>query len=174
MLDLLCVLSRFSHVQLFMTLSIVAHQTLLSMGFSSQESYGEIPCPPPCDLPDWGTEPGSLAVQVDSLPLSHQGSPVFAVQQCKSAICIHIPSLLSPPPTHPQYHPSRSSQNTELSSRCYTAAPHQLSVLHLVVYICQWYSPDLSHISFPYCVHMLTLYCISIYTLQIGSSGPSF
>ena len=95
------------------------------------------------------------------------------VNQLNVYIHISLPLWTCLPPHLPS-HPSRSSQNTELSSRCYTAAPHQLSVLHLVVYICQWYSLDLSHISFPYCVHMLTLYCISIYTLQIGSSGPSF
>ena len=33
---MLCVLSSFSHVQLFATLWTVAHQALLSMGFSRQ------------------------------------------------------------------------------------------------------------------------------------------
>ena len=32
-------------------------------------------CPPPGDLPDPGIEPRSPALQADSLPLSHQGSP---------------------------------------------------------------------------------------------------
>ena len=31
---------------------------------------------------------------------------------------------------------SRSSQSPRLWSLCYTAAPHQLSVLHMVVYVC--------------------------------------
>ena len=104
-LDLLCVLSRFSHVQLFATLLTAAHQTLLSMEFSRQESWGGIPCPPPGDLPDPGIQPESLAVQVDSLPLSHWGSSVFAVQQCKSALCIHIPSLVSPSSHSPPISP---------------------------------------------------------------------
>ena len=47
----------------------------LSMGFSRQEYWGGLPCPPPGDPPDPGIEPKSPALQVDSLLLSHQGSP---------------------------------------------------------------------------------------------------
>ena len=35
-------------------------QALLSMGFSRQEYWSELPCPPPVDLPHPETEPGSL------------------------------------------------------------------------------------------------------------------
>ena len=38
-----------------------ARQAPLSMGFSRQEYCSGLPCPPPGDLPDPGTEPGSLA-----------------------------------------------------------------------------------------------------------------
>ena len=38
----------------------VAHQALLSMGFSRQEYWSELPCPPPGDLPDPGIKPTSL------------------------------------------------------------------------------------------------------------------
>ena len=41
-----CMLSRFSRVQLFATLWSVAHQTPLSMGFSRQEYWSGLPCPP--------------------------------------------------------------------------------------------------------------------------------
>ena len=41
------VLSCFSHVQLFVTLWTVAHQGLLSMGFSRQEYRSGLPCFPP-------------------------------------------------------------------------------------------------------------------------------
>ena len=34
-----------------------------------------LPCPPPEDLPDPGIEPGSPALQADTLLLSHQGNP---------------------------------------------------------------------------------------------------
>ena len=49
-------LSHFSHVQLFMTPWTVAHQAPLSVGFSRQEYWRELPCPPPGDLPDGGIE----------------------------------------------------------------------------------------------------------------------
>ena len=75
------VLSRFRHVRLFATLWTVALQAPLSLGFSGQESWSGSSCPPPGDLPNPGIEPASPvtpALQVDSLPLSHQGSPVLA------------------------------------------------------------------------------------------------
>ena len=39
---------------------IVAHQAPLFMGFSRLEYWSGLPCPPPGDLPNPGTEPGSL------------------------------------------------------------------------------------------------------------------
>ena len=53
-------LSRISHVQLFVTPRTVTHQAPLSMGFSMQEYWNVFPCPPPEDLPDSGIEPASL------------------------------------------------------------------------------------------------------------------
>ena len=50
------------------------------MGFSRQEYWSGLPCPPPGHLPDPGIEPTSPvspALQVDSLPLSHWGSPII-------------------------------------------------------------------------------------------------
>ena len=45
------------------------------MEFSREEYWGGLPCPSPGDLPNPGIESRSLALQADSLPLSHQGSP---------------------------------------------------------------------------------------------------
>ena len=56
----MCVQSRFSHVQLFAILWTVARQVPLSMGFSRQEYWNWLVCPPPEDLPDPGIEPVSL------------------------------------------------------------------------------------------------------------------
>ena len=53
-------LSRFSHVQLCVTLWIVAHQAPLSMGFPRQEYWSGLLCPPPGDLLDPGIKPVSL------------------------------------------------------------------------------------------------------------------
>ena len=49
-----------SRVQFFVALWTVAYQTPLSMIFSTQEYWSGLPCPPPGDLPDPGSEPASL------------------------------------------------------------------------------------------------------------------
>ena len=66
---------------------------------------------------------------------------VSTVQQSKSAICIHI---LPPTPLFWIFFPFRSPQSTEKSSLCYTVGSLQLSILYIVVYICQ--SPKSSHL----------------------------
>ena len=53
-------LSYLSRVRLFVTLWTVAHQALLSMGFSRQEYWSGLPCPPSGALPDPGIKPASL------------------------------------------------------------------------------------------------------------------
>ena len=55
-----CVLSVFTRVRLLVTPWTVAHQAPLSMGFSRQEYWSGLPCPPPGDLPDPGIETVSL------------------------------------------------------------------------------------------------------------------
>ena len=73
-----CVLSRFSHVRLFVTLWTVTCQTPLSKGFSRQEYGSGLLCPSTGDLPDPGIKPMSPvapSLQADSLLLSNQGSP---------------------------------------------------------------------------------------------------
>ena len=55
-----CVLNHFSHVRLFATPWTVAHHTPLCMGFSRQEYWTGLSCPPSGDLPDPGTEFRSL------------------------------------------------------------------------------------------------------------------
>ena len=53
-------LSPFSHVRLFATLWTIALQASLSMGFSRQEYWSGLPCPPAGDLPDPGVKLTSL------------------------------------------------------------------------------------------------------------------
>ena len=53
----------------------VAHQTPPSTGFSRQEYWSGLPCPPPVDLPDPGVDPGSPALQVDSSLSEPPGKP---------------------------------------------------------------------------------------------------
>ena len=62
-----CALGR---VRLFEAPWTVAHQASLSMGFSRQAYWNGLPFPSPGDLPAPGIEPGSPALQADSLPYS--------------------------------------------------------------------------------------------------------
>ena len=66
-------LSQFSHVQLCATLWTAACQALLSMGFSRQDYWSGLLCPPPGGCFDPGIEPASLMPnlhwQAGSLPL---------------------------------------------------------------------------------------------------------
>ena len=52
----------------------VAQQAPLSMKFSKQEYWSELPFPPPRDLSDLGIEPGSPALQADSLSAESPGN----------------------------------------------------------------------------------------------------
>ena len=52
-----CALRHLSHVPLCATLRTAAHQAPLSRGFSRQEYWSGLPCPPPGVLPNPGMEP---------------------------------------------------------------------------------------------------------------------
>ena len=52
-------ISHLSLVQFFAILWTVAHQVPLSIGFSRQEYWSGLPCPPPGDLPKPEIEPMS-------------------------------------------------------------------------------------------------------------------
>ena len=58
---LLCLLSCFSRVLLFVTLWTIACQVPLSMEFSRQDYWSGLPRPPPWDLSDPGIGPMSLS-----------------------------------------------------------------------------------------------------------------
>ena len=58
----------------------VALKPPLSMGLSRQESWSGLSCPLQSFFPTQGSNPGPLCLlhwQLDSLPLSHQGSQLF-------------------------------------------------------------------------------------------------
>ena len=57
----------------------VARQAPLSTGFPRQEYWSGLPFLSPGDHADPGIETGSPELQVDSLPLSYQGSPTECV-----------------------------------------------------------------------------------------------
>ena len=64
----------------------VAYQAPLSMEFSSQEYLSRFPFPSPKDLPNPGIEPGSPALQVDSLPTEPLGKPIFILASTPSSL----------------------------------------------------------------------------------------
>ena len=80
-----CLLSHFSHVWLFVTLWSVVYQAPLSMGFSRQEDWSGLPCPPPRDRPNTGIEPMSPALAggffTTSVTWEAQYIPMFLVKQ---------------------------------------------------------------------------------------------
>ena len=53
----------------------IARQVPLSIGFSRQEYWSGLPCPPPGDLPNPGIKPRSPALQGDSLLSEPPGRP---------------------------------------------------------------------------------------------------
>ena len=72
---LLLLLSHFSRVRLCATPSTAAHQAPLSLGFSRQKYWSELPFPSPGDLPDPGIKPGSPTFQADALTSEPPGKP---------------------------------------------------------------------------------------------------
>ena len=75
-----------------MPLWIVVHQAPLSMGFSRQEYWSGLSCPPPGDHPNPGIKPRSPALQADSLPTEPPGKP-YSVQKSErieSGVCVCV------------------------------------------------------------------------------------
>ena len=68
-----------------------------------------------------------------------------------------IPFHLSFPPQ------PRSSQSPALSPLCYEAASHEWSVLHVVVYICQCYSLNSSHLLLPLLCPQICSLCLLLH-----------
>ena len=73
----LCVLSRFSHVQLCVTSWTEARQAPPYMRFSRQEYWNGLLCPASGDFPDPGIEPGSPALRAESVLSEPLGKPSF-------------------------------------------------------------------------------------------------
>ena len=84
-----------THVQLFTTSWIVACQAPLSMVFLTQDYWSRFPFLSPGDLLDPEIKPMSPALQADSLPLSHLGSPVRLKKQYKLRPQVRMKALTS-------------------------------------------------------------------------------
>ena len=66
-----------SRIRLFVTLWTVAYRAPPSIGFSRQEYWSGLPFPSPEYLPDPGIEPGSPALEADTLTSEPPGKPFF-------------------------------------------------------------------------------------------------
>ena len=73
----------------------VARQAPLSMEFSIQEFWSGLPFPSPGDLPNPGIEPGSPALQADSLPSEPPGKPK-SPRELLDCTDNFLPTALSP------------------------------------------------------------------------------
>ena len=81
-----CMLSHSLVSNSFVTPWTVARQAPLSMRFPRQEYWSGLPFPPPGDLPDPGIERMLPALQADSLPPSHLGTPKYMDTILKSIV----------------------------------------------------------------------------------------
>ena len=93
-----CMVSQFSRVQLFVALWTIAHQAPLSMGFSRQKYWSELPCPPLEDLPHPGIELCLFFLmhyQAVSLPLTPPGKRCYFCS-CSVAAPPFPPALIFP------------------------------------------------------------------------------
>ena len=91
--ECLCVCSVASVMSLCATLQTVARQVHLSMEFPRQEYWSGLPRPSPGDLPIWAIKPAYSAWQVDSLPPSHLGSPMWVLSNKHIFTLIPLASL---------------------------------------------------------------------------------
>ena len=63
-------------VRLFATPWTVAYQVPLAMGFSRQEYWSGLPCPPPGDRPNPGIKPASPALAGGFFTTEPSGKPI--------------------------------------------------------------------------------------------------
>ena len=130
-----------SHVRLFATPWTVACQAPLCMGFSRQEYWSGLPCPPLGDVSDPEIIPRSLSLQADSLPSEPPGKPMNTGAGCHALLQGIIPTQgfnpcllrllhlqagslpLGPPGTPPRAYESESKSRSVMSD---SLPPHEL------------------------------------------------
>ena len=115
----------FSRVRLFATLWYITCQAPASMGFFRQEYWSGLPFPSPGIFLTQGSNPGLPHCRQTLYHLSHQGVLRYIYIYIYFFFFFQI--LL----------PYRLLQSIEYSSLCYPAGPCWLSILYIVVYICQ-------------------------------------
>ena len=73
----------------------IASQAPLSMKFFRQDYLSGLPFPPPGDLPDPGIEPGSPALQADSLLYELPEAGFYILQISEQCSFIWLPNTIS-------------------------------------------------------------------------------
>ena len=68
----------------------VAHQTPLSMGFSRQEYWSELPSPSPEDIPDSGIKPVSPALAGGFFTTEPPGEPLINITYIKFSNYVYL------------------------------------------------------------------------------------
>ena len=110
----LCMLNCFSHV--IATLWTVTRQAPLSVGFSRQEYWSGMPCPPPGDLPDPGIKPESLTSPTLAGGFFTTSTTWEALIGYVAVLCRSVMSNSLPPHS---YSPSGYSVHGEISRQEY-------------------------------------------------------
>ena len=82
----MCMLSCFSHIQIFVTPWTVAYQAPLSIEFSRHKYWSGFPCPPPGHLPNPGIKPMSLM----SPTLEGRFFTTSTVWEAHVYVCVYI------------------------------------------------------------------------------------
>ena len=77
-----------SRVQFFSISRTVVYQASLSMGFSRQEYWSGLPFPSPGDLPDPGIEPGSSALEANTLTSEPPWKPLITIHIISISVII--------------------------------------------------------------------------------------
>ena len=95
----LCCAYLLSHDQLFATPGLEPTRLLCLCGFSRQEHWSGLPCPPPGYLLNPGIKPRSPTLQADSLPAELPGKPYWLLQF--SSVAQSCPTLCDPMDSSP-------------------------------------------------------------------------
>ena len=126
------------------------------MEFSRQEYWSGLPFPSPGHLPDPGIVPGSPGLQADSLPLSHQGSPLGEKECGKLCWVIRNSSRQSI-----TFHPGMPSMCTHICAHIHTCFPRH------VIFKCL---PNTTQLSYIHQIYINTRAFLSSHT-DMASNG---
>ena len=152
------------------TLWTISHQPPLPMGFSRQEYCSGLPCLPPGYLPNPGMEPRPPALQADSLPLSHQGSPHITSSYTKYISLGHPLGL----GVHTMYRVhSRKETCLSLENSGVFLSFQFFSLLgeKLNLFCFPFYFPCFASLNILACIlYRLNLWVINIFTLLLNNS----